>query len=127
MSYIKAGTLSHSIELAKCVKLYAGLDGVFLFPYRGKLSGSKIARMAVDLMEFYPNESLHVCIHAVTNLAERCSWTHIGRPVTFSHPSLGQDMTTVTLRGDGWMNMREPSAVIIFNTYTDIDDGDDDV
>lgn len=109
MSYIKAGTLSHSIELAKCVKLYAGLDGVFFFPYRGALSERKITLMAADLMEFYPDQSLTGLEHAIRNIAERCAWTSIGK---------AQDNGMVEFRGDGWMNMRKGSAVIIFNTYT---------
>lgn len=121
-SHITADKLSHSIELAHCVKLYApgagNQDRVFLFPYRGRLSARKVTLMAADLMEFYPGESLSACEYAVRNLGERCAWTSISQPVTSSHPTVGQDVTLVTLRGDGWSNMRDPNAVVIFKTYT---------
>lgn len=116
---ITADKLQRTITIPHCVKLYAGSgnrDRIFIFPYRGRLSVSKIARMAVDLMEFYPDESMRACINSVRNLAERCAWTEI-------QPMLDRyDKDMVQLRGDGWMNMRESSAVIIFSTYTEVDD-----
>lgn len=117
--YITAADLSHSIEIAKCVKLYAfgsgNHDRVYIFPYRGKLSPAKVGIMAEHLQPFYPHTELATRERAIRNLAERCAWTSI-KPYSGRY---GNPM--VEFRGDGWMNIRAAEAVIIFNMYTDED------
>ena len=113
-SYRTAADLKHSIEIPQCVKLYApgagNADRVFLFPYKGKLSQRKVSIMAEDLAEFYPRETRMTLERAIRNTAERCAWTR----VALHESDNGQQM--VTMRGDGWMNMRQADAVIIFDT-----------
>ncbi len=82
-------------------------DKLFIFPYTGSLTDQKITLMAADLMQYYPRESLTTCEDAIRNLAERCSQTMIGRAL----PRDG--VSTCVIRGDGWMNMRHPSAIIV--------------
>ena len=113
-SHRTAADLKHPIEIPQCVKLYASgagnADRVFLFPYKGKLSPRKVAIMAEDLAEFYPRTTMLKLERAVRNTAERCAWTRI-------EPFEGRyGDTMASFRGDGWMNMRKASAVIIFDT-----------
>ena len=110
-THLTAAVLKHDIELEQCLKLYTGSGNnsrVFFFPYRGRLSMRKVSIMADYLAEFYPRLTTAEREYAIRNTAERCSWTHID-----IHSGRYGD-PLCTFRGDGWMNMRDKKAVIVF-------------